>query len=649
MHNKFLAYRPEIDGLRAIAVLPVILFHVGLSQFSGGFVGVDVFFVISGYLITSILLKERQENKLSILKFYERRARRILPVLFTMILCVIPFAWITLPPEEMQRFAQSVASTATFSSNFLFWYESGYFDSAAELKPLLHTWSLAVEEQYYIFFPLVIMIFWRFGFTALCAAITAIGIASFIYSDVTVSAEPMTAFYLLPSRAWELMVGAIVALILFKRPNLRGSHVGGIAGLALIAYSVYAFDQATPFPGSNALYPTIGAALIILFARPGTGIGVLLSFKPLVWIGLLSYSAYLWHQPIIALAKVKMMGELTVLAQVSIIALTIALSVASYWIVEKPFRKSGASRARVLSYAAAASVLVTATGIYGHLQKGFPDRMNMVYSKEARTYEESILAKYTTDSLKVPEFASPPDAKTIFIVGDSYLRNWSSALNSIIDHSKYRVISASYLGCDVKFENGIIKSDPLGAPYKANCADFNKIINDKELMQSVEKIILTSHRPFEYSSNRFRFDILSYVHSVGKSPKTYVIGSYYQMDGKKHDSCLMAMFVSWRDASICRDIASYPAEKQDITKLPLFKSYTVPFEYIDLIGMTCKNEKSACPYESDGVPFITDWNHLTAAFIRSIMLKASSSHRNEFERIGLGDVFIKSRDVATNL
>lgn len=121
------------------------------------------------------------------------------------------------------------------------------------------------------------------------------------------------------------------------------------------------------------------------------------------------------------------------------------------------------------------------------------------------------------------------------------------------------------------------------------------------------------------------------------------------MDGKKHDSCLMAMFVSWRDASICRDIASYPTEKQDITKLPLFKSYTVPFEYIDLIGMTCKNEKSACPYESDGVPFITDWNHLTAAFIRSIMLKASVSHRDEFERIGLGDVFIKSRDVATNL
>ena len=213
-------YRREIDGLRALAVLPVIFFHAGFEAFSGGFVGVEVFFVISGYLITTIILSELEQGKFSILNFYERRARRILPALFLVMLVCIYFAWVWLLPSDMKKFSLSLVAVSVFASNILFWRESGYFDTDTALKPLLHTWSLAVEEQYFVLFPLFLMLLWRLGKRWILIILATVFVASLSLAQWGAYAQPDTAFYLLPTRGWELLIGAFAAFYL-TTPNRK--------------------------------------------------------------------------------------------------------------------------------------------------------------------------------------------------------------------------------------------------------------------------------------------------------------------------------------------------------------------------------------------------------------------------------------------
>ena len=258
-------YRKEVDGLRAIAVLPVILFHAGFATFAGGFVGVDVFFVISGYLITSIILKEQKEGKFTILQFYERRARRILPALCFVMFCTTVLAWLWLLPNEMRRFAQSLVAVSTFSSNIFFYLTSGYF--GLESKPLLHTWSLAVEEQYYVLFPLFIMLAWGLGKRKIVVILSTVAILSLLLAQWSSDKHAELDFLLLPTRIWELLIGAFAAFYLADKPgNYRifdkwQGEVLSLSGLILIIYAVFMFDRYTPFPSLWALFPTLGAIL----------------------------------------------------------------------------------------------------------------------------------------------------------------------------------------------------------------------------------------------------------------------------------------------------------------------------------------------------------------------------------------------------
>ena len=209
-------YRAEIDGLRALAVVPVIFFHAGFELFSGGFVGVDVFFVISGYLITTILIEDLENQRFSLVNFYERRARRILPALFFVMFVCIPFAWMWMLPSQMKDFSQSLVAVSLFASNVLFWRESGYFDAAAEEKPLLHTWSLAVEEQYYVLFPIFLFLAWRYGKKRVFWMIVAMASISLLLSEWGWRNKATANFYLAPTRAWELFAGSIAAFIVQK-------------------------------------------------------------------------------------------------------------------------------------------------------------------------------------------------------------------------------------------------------------------------------------------------------------------------------------------------------------------------------------------------------------------------------------------------
>ena len=331
-------YRPEIDGLRAIAVIPVILFHAGFEYFSGGFVGVDVFFVISGYLITTILIEDIENKRFSIVNFYVRRARRILPALTVVTLLTIPIAWLLLSDSSLQKFGNALIGVSTFTSNVVFWKQQGYFNESAELNPLLHTWSLAVEEQYYILFPLFLILAWRFSKNTAFWMIVVITAISFSLSEWGWRNKEMANFYLAPTRAWELLLGSVTAFIVQKR-GVRTNNLLASIGITAIIFAVFSYDKTIPFPSVFALVPVLGAVLIILYAKQGTYVANLLSTKHLVGVGLISYSAYLCHQPIFAFSRV-IIGDVDIGIQLSLVLIfaTFFLAYLSWRYIEKPFR-----------------------------------------------------------------------------------------------------------------------------------------------------------------------------------------------------------------------------------------------------------------------------------------------------------------------
>jgi len=335
-------YRPEIDGLRALAVISVILFHAGFDLISGGYVGVDIFFVISGFLITTIIYEEIKSGKFSIINFYERRVRRILPALFFMVLVTIPIAWFLLSPYDMKYYSKSIAYVAIFLSNTIFYKQSGYFDTSAELKPLLHTWSLGVEEQYYIFFPLLLVFMWRYAKDYIHQVFITIFIISLLLANYMVYVKPAAAFFLFQYRVWELLTGSILAIFVLRNIstlNLDRLHNPlSITGFILLTCSIFLFDKSIPFPSLYTLVPIIGTALIILFASDKTFIGKLLSLKPIVAIGLLSFSAYLWHQPLFAFFRHASNDDPTLAEMSLLIIVVFVIATLSWKYIETPFR-----------------------------------------------------------------------------------------------------------------------------------------------------------------------------------------------------------------------------------------------------------------------------------------------------------------------
>ena len=365
-----MVYRKEIDGLRALAVIPVILYHAGYGWISGGYIGVDIFFVISGYLITSIIIKEQDAGTFSLANFYERRIRRILPALFFVLLLTLPFAWLWLLPHELKDFGKSLAAVIVFASNLLFWKESDYFAADAELIPLLHTWSLAVEEQFYVFFPIIMMIFWALGKRWLVAIFSIIGLLSLGLTEWGWRHFAEANFFLIPTRAWELMIGSLVAFYLYNNKNHLQStgminQIASTIGLLLILYAIFFFNSDTPFPSLYALAPTTGAALIILFASSGTIANTLLSTKPMIGIGLISYSAYLWHQPLFVFARIRSLDEPSAWLFGLLSIASLALAYFSWRFIESPFRnKQRFTRKQIFTTAILVSLVFIGIGVY---------------------------------------------------------------------------------------------------------------------------------------------------------------------------------------------------------------------------------------------------------------------------------------------
>jgi peptidoglycan/LPS O-acetylase OafA/YrhL len=374
MHS---AYRADIDGLRALAVVPVLFFHAGLG-FPGGFVGVDVFFVISGYLITRLLTVDMTERRFSVFRFYERRLRRIFPALFTVLMASTGVTWFIFMPPEFELFGKSMALAAVFASNIGFWQEAGYFDTVAQFKPLLHTWSLGIEEQFYILFPLLLAGLYRFMPARRTLVIGLLSVSSLLFSIVSVYVAPDGAFFLLPARFWELGLGCLLALAPASS-GWQSSRAAAVCtvGLLLIGTAVFGISEHTPFPGAAALLPCIGAALVIMAGGTRNAASRALGSRPLVLVGLVSYSLYLWHWPIIVLAQYRLGRLLTTTDAALVIATSFALALISWRYIEQPARQHRffADRRALFGAAAAMMVAAVSAGLAIQAQDGLPGRL----------------------------------------------------------------------------------------------------------------------------------------------------------------------------------------------------------------------------------------------------------------------------------
>ena len=428
-----LTYRPEIDGLRAIAVGAVILYHAqitifGHQPFKGGFIGVDIFFVISGYLITSIILKELvTTGAFSFKHFYERRVRRILPALLFVMLVSLPFAWVYLLPSSFIDFSKSILYSLGFSSNFYFHYSGQqYGGESGLLKPFLHTWSLSVEEQYYILFPIVLLITFKY-FRKYLIQILILGfILSLGLADWGSRNHPSFNFYVLPTRGWELLAGSILAyfeIIKGKRSeNKTLNLVLPSIGLSLIGYSVLFFNDKMFHPSFYTLSPIIGVCLIIWFSNKNELITKILSIKLFVGVGLISYSLYLWHYPIFTFFRL-MDFDSHMFIKIILAIITIILSIISYFLIEKPFRNKKNNYETIVYSVVFLSLFILLVNSFNLYKKGFPKRFDNLIS--FNNFDNRNLSAISNEyDKKVHKKKFDQDNKIkILILGDSHSKD----------------------------------------------------------------------------------------------------------------------------------------------------------------------------------------------------------------------------------
>ncbi|WP_340266355.1 acyltransferase family protein [Sphingobium mellinum] len=446
-------YRPDLDALRAVAVIGVVLFHVGLAKAGGGFVGVDVFFVISGFLITRLIIGELERGTFSFVQFYQRRIRRIFPALMLMLLvCSIACTWLLLP-DDLRRYGQSTAAAALSASNVWFWMKTNYFDGPALFKPLLHTWSLAVEEQFYLFFPLFMRCIWPLGRTWVPLILTACAALSFAACIAIMRSDPSAAFYLTPFRAWELLTGGLLAtgaVPLIARAAWR--EAAAAAGLVMILIAVLTYSELTNFPGMAALLPCVGTALVIHAGSSGPcSVSRALAIKPLIWVGLISYSLYLWHWPIIVLARYLTIDELRWPSAAALVAASLAVATLSYHLVEKPFRAARGQRPSiVLAGGAAVTLAAAAIGFIMYAGHGWPGRFaaDVARLESYKTSENPNEDKCLKVKLQLaphsPCTIGDPAQASVFLWGDSHAGVMYGALSAIAkDHGPATIYAAT--------------------------------------------------------------------------------------------------------------------------------------------------------------------------------------------------------------
>jgi peptidoglycan/LPS O-acetylase OafA/YrhL len=636
-----LKYRAEIDGLRALAVVPVILFHAGFELFRGGFVGVDVFFVISGYLITTILIEDIQNKSFSIVNFYERRARRILPALFFVMLVCIPFAWMWMLPSQMKDFSQSLAAVSLFVSNIHFLRESGYFDTAAEEKPLLHTWSLAVEEQYYVLFPMLLILAWRFGKNRVFWMIVVMASISLILSEWGWRNKATANFYLAPTRAWELFSGSIAAFIVQKQ-GVQKSNLLALLGLAAIIFSIFAYDETTPFPSVYALVPVLGVVLLVLYADKETLASKLLSTKAFVGIGLISYSAYLWHQPLFAFARIRVLENPSSALMLVLSTLTLILAYFSWKYIEVPFRNKKASllSEKSLFVSSCAGLLVFMfIGLFGYLTNGIGSRMPAIIveiDKASAPVKPSCLNEKFNNCLLGE--GEGEDLEKFILVGDSHAGRYAYIFEKLAEKRNHNVRVISGRWCAP-----LIHWRVRGNEIAPNSKCFPSMEEELRALaeSSVKTIVLAAEwgnytQGYRYGSNiinyqytgeeslesfstkesfqRALIDTVSFLKSINK--RVFIISPVPEYQFSVPTSLAKAKLHGLDVSSLNLPIDEY--EKRNIEFFQSLDSEQFTnVEVLNVEKLLC-NQSSCLPYDGNHMPFYSDGNHLSSVGLQKV-------------------------------
>lgn len=621
------SYQRHIDGLRAVAVLSVIFHHFNQPFFDGGYVGVDVFFVISGYLISKLLLEEiRGTGHLDFKRFYIRRMRRLLPALAVTLGTSLLLAFILFSPERFAAFGRSLGAAVFSVSNFVFWSESGYFDAAAKLKPLLHTWSLGVEEQFYFIWPALLWFTLR-GTRARrpFLLLAVVGLASFALNILWVEGRfdeeyASTIFYLTPFRIFELVIGAMAVLIAQKLPGNRLLHEAlMLSGLALIAFAVVNYHDELIFPYYYALAPCAGALLVIL-ARKARTIGWLMRNPLAVGTGLISYSLYLVHWPALVFYQYYLFTPLRQVDYLLLFAVTVALSTLMYFCVEKPLRKNSPTRIDpapqkrfVLGICAVMGAIALA-GIYSFVSGGatpFNEGSLSAGAIKQGQDERFALIRRGCDltRLQNPDYCDLDKPHQVLVLGNSHEPDGYNAFHEVYKHRRdVNLISFGTIGrCDIHFG----PEGPVSGVSFRRCAERTAQLSDTGFVSRLTAVIYSANKPFSLRS-QVSWGILQHLHGINPDLSLVVIGGYIN---SRYDCS--ELFNRYQSFASC-------AQRQHVEYNPFIEkaiygqassNMGLDYLYIDKTHLLCNGESlSSCTMQVGDKPAFYDAHHLSLPF-----------------------------------
>lgn len=605
------AYRPEVDGLRAIAVSLVLAYHLGVRQVTGGFVGVDVFFVISGFLITSQLVNQLQTESFSLQAFYIRRIHRLFPALFVMLVATMTAGFWILYPATYVELGKSVIATVLSVSNIFFWFHSDYFDAPANTRPLLHTWSLGVEEQFYLLFPALLMLMWKGSRARIIVLLSTAALLSLSASAIGAFKFPSAAFYLLPTRLWELLVGSMLAFGFFLRTSSRaGRNFMGISGLILIIGSAILIDGETRFPGAVALLPCVGAALVISAGLNGSHVvGRLLSLRPVVFLGLVSYSLYLWHWPTIILYQNYYgLTWLDPASKIIVGSVSLLLAVLSWRYVERPFRTAsqaatGPRAIRGSALCASAAIAISAPVV---MADGIPARFDpeviriasfLDYKPESPTASTSCFLRTKGTQTTFDKgrcLSTDPTRKNVLVLGDSHSDHLIYGLKR--EWTEFHFLQASAPGCRPTLEHEFSAD--------SRCSGLMKSIYEEYLARERPDLVLLSGRWRSSDMERLK-DTLRWLRE--RRFAVVVSGPTVEYGGAVPQ--LLALSVQddnpgLPDAMVKRSIAEVDDQLAALVR-GQGAAYFSPFRVFCPIGFDCEQ------LAHNGVPYQFDYGHLT--------------------------------------
>ncbi len=598
-----LSYRPDIDCLRAFAVISVIAYHYDISPFRSGYVGVDVFFVISGFLITRIIRAEVLAGTFSFANFYKRRARRILPASFAMLCTVLACSSVLLLPQDTVSVAKQALAVVTFSSNILFWSQQGYFDAAAITKPLLHTWSLAVEEQYYLLFPAAAVAAFALRRSLTLFGFVIAALASFAICVLQTRLQPAGAFYLLPARIWEFALGALLAIeALPEPPTQRLRIVAAALGWIALGAAVNVFSPRTPYPGQAALLPCLATAAVI-WANPAPSKAVLMVTKPMITVGLWSYSLYLWHWPLLSLVYAVWGPPTSGFDKFALVVCCTALSVASYYLVERPARRAewritwralGATGIAAIAFAAA---MIWSAGLpfrFSPQELAMASFLDYDYRPVYEDRSCFLDPTQTVEELSPSCIAAGP-RPNVFVWGDSHAAHLTHGLRQALPPGS--VLRATMAQCLPAISYG----------QTERCAAFNRKVPAliREIRPDV--VLISGGWARSVEAEETRRSLLAAIASITTSgSRVVLVGPSLQ-----YDTALPRLVVSAMHFGAAPDSHLLPfVERSDDILRNMLKDVPLT-EYVSPFRLLCP-PNAPCPVVAAGAPIAWDQGHLTA-------------------------------------